>query len=158
MLDGCTVGTTWDVLSLLRDAPGVSSIQDVRCKGNPWCLKLSSPQILDIVSGLVIHEVPGCLARWRQGWLVFVKQQNSQVEPRNQWNCSIYIPAARLHLLSLFHPYYRHRQHPDLDITSVAQNSTYHSQTHPIFYTTLYYRSGLPSAKCNCIILLMFWI
>ena len=37
-----------------------------------------------------------------------------QVEPRNRRNSSIYIPSSRLHLLSLFLPYFTHRQHQEL--------------------------------------------
>jgi len=38
----------------------------------------------------------------------------SQVEQRNCRNSSIYIPTSRLHLHSLFLPYWTHSQHPEL--------------------------------------------
>ena len=81
MLEGCTVGTNWELLSFLRDAYSLSRNNDVWCKRNAWRGKLSSPRVLNLVSRLVFHEVPGCSARWRLGRFVFVNQQNSQVEP-----------------------------------------------------------------------------
>jgi hypothetical protein len=81
MLDGCTVGTTWELPSLLRNARGLSGDNDVWCKSNAQCGKLSSPRVLHLVSRLIVYEVPGGSARWRLGRLVFVNQQNSLVEP-----------------------------------------------------------------------------
>jgi len=84
VLDGCTVGTTWELLSLLRDAQGLSGKTDVRCKSNARRGKLSSPRVLNLVSRLVVHGMPGSSARWWLGRFVFVNQQNSQVEPWNK--------------------------------------------------------------------------
>jgi len=81
MLDGSTVGTTWELLSLLWDARGLSSKNDVWCKRNTQHGILCSPQVLNPVSRLVVLEVPGASTRWRLGRLVFVNQQNSQGEP-----------------------------------------------------------------------------
>jgi len=156
MLDGCTVGTNWKLLSFLRDAQGLSGKTDVWCKRNDRHCKLSSPRVLNLVLRLVVHEVPGGSATWMLGRFVFINQYNSQVELRNCRNSSIYIPSSHLHLHSLFLPYYTLRQHPDLHLTWLAQNNASRSKTHPITYTTLYFPSGLPSATCNWIIMLTF--
>jgi len=156
VLDGCPVGTTWELISLLRDARGLSGTNDVWCKWYARHRELSSPRVLNLVSRLGIHEVHGGSARWRLGRVVFVNQQNWQVELRNRRNSSIYIPSSRLHLLSLFLPYYTHPQNPDLDITWLAKNNAFRSNTDPITYTTLYFPSGLPSAPCNSNIMLPF--
>jgi len=63
ILDGWTVGTTWELLSLLRDARGLSGNNDVWCKSNASCGKLSSQRVLNLISRLVFHEVPGSSAR-----------------------------------------------------------------------------------------------
>jgi hypothetical protein len=78
------------------------------------------------------------------------------LELRNSWNSSIYIPSSLLLLHSLFLLYYTHRQHPDLDLTELARNNASRSKTHPITYTSLYFTSGHPSATCNRIIMLTF--
>jgi hypothetical protein len=141
MLDACTVGTSWELLSVLRDARGLSGQNYMWCKSNTRCCKLSSPQVLNLVRRLVIHEVACGSARWRLGRFVFVNQQNSQVEPRNHQNSSIYIPSSHLHLLSLVLRYYTHWQHPDLHITWPVHNNASCSKAHPIPYTTLYFSS-----------------
>jgi len=92
------------------------------------------------------------------GRFVFVDQQNSQAELRYRLNSTIYIPSSRLNLLSLFLLYYPDRQHPDLDLTRLAQNHTSHSNTHPIGYTTLQFLSEFPSATWNYIIMLTVWM
>jgi len=155
-MDGCTIGKTWERLSLLQDTRGLSGNNDVWCKSNARCRKLSSPRVLNLASRLVLHQVSGSSARWKPRRFVFVNEQNSQAEPRNRRNLSIYIRSSHLHLLSLFLPYCTHRQHPDLDIMWLAENNATHSQTHPITYTTLYFPSGLPSATRNCIRILTF--
>jgi len=141
VLDACTVGTTWELLSLLRDARGLSGKNDIWCKSNPRSRKLSSPRVLNLFLRLVVHEVARGSARWRLSNFVFINQQNSQVEPRNRRNSSIYIPSSRLHLVSLCLPYCTHRQHPDLNITWLAVNNASRSKTHPISYTTLFFSS-----------------
>jgi hypothetical protein len=112
---------------------------DVWCKTNSWRCKLSFQRVRNLILRLVVPEVACGSARWRLGRFGFVNKQNSQVEPRNRRNSTIYIPSSRLHLLSLFLPYYTHRQDPDLDITWLEQNNATHSKTHPITYTTLYF-------------------
>jgi hypothetical protein len=82
---------------------------------------------------------------WAVLCLLTNKSHKLNLEPRNHRNWSIYIPSSSLHLLSLFLQYDTHRQHPDLDITWLAQNKTSPSKTHTITYTTLYFPSGLPS-------------
>jgi len=81
ILDGCSVGKTWELLSLLQDARGLSGKNDIWCKCNAWLGKLFSLWVLNLVSRLVVNEVPGGSARWRLGRIVFINQRNSQVEP-----------------------------------------------------------------------------
>jgi len=154
MLDGCTAGTTWKLLSLLRDVRGLSSNNGVRCKSKSRCRTVSSPRLWYLLSRIVVYEVPGGCRRWRLGLFVFINQQNTEVEPRNRWNSSIYTTCSRLHLVSVFLTYYTHRQYPNLDIMWLVQTNATRSQTHPITYTTLYFPFGLPSTKCNYIIML----
>jgi len=113
MLDGCTVGTTWELLSLLRDARGLSGKTGMWGQSKAQRCKLSSPRVLNLVSRLLIHEVPGGCGRSRLGHFVFIDQQDTGYEPNGR-NSSIYINSSRLHLDSLFLPYYTHRQHPEL--------------------------------------------
>jgi len=155
VLDGCTVGTTWELLSLLRDARGLSGKSGMRCQSNARGRKLCSPRVLNLVSRLLIYEVPGGCARWRLGRFVFINQRNAGYES-NRRNSSIYIPSSRLHLHSLFLPYLTHRRHPQLSRhTWLAQNNASRSKTHLITYTTSCLPSGLVSATCNWIIMLM---
>jgi hypothetical protein len=63
MFDACTVGTTWELLSLLRDARGLSGKNDTRCKSNIRRRKLASPLVLNLVLRLVVHEVASGSAR-----------------------------------------------------------------------------------------------
>jgi len=104
VLDGCTVGTTWELLSLLWDAWGLSGKSGMRCQSKAQHCKLSSLCVLNLVSRLLIHEVPGGCARWRLGRFVLINQQNPRYEP-NRRNSSIYIPSSRLNFDSLFLPY-----------------------------------------------------
>jgi len=77
VLDDCTVWTTWEQRSVLRDARGLTRRSGVGCKSNAPCCKLSSPRVQHLVSRLVIHDVPGGCARWRLGHFVFVNQHNA---------------------------------------------------------------------------------
>jgi len=77
VLDGCTVGPTWELLSMLRNARGRSVKCRFWCKRNAWHRKLFSPQVIDVISKLLVREVPGGCARWRLGCSVFVNQQNA---------------------------------------------------------------------------------
>ena len=81
VLDVCTIGTTWQLLRLLWDARGLSGTSGVRCQSSARRCTLSSPRVLNLVSRLVVHEVPGGAARWRLCRFVFLNQQYSQVEP-----------------------------------------------------------------------------
>ena len=82
LLNGCTVGTTWERLSLLQDTWGLSCKSGVWCKSYAWHYKLSSPQVLNLISMLLIHEVPGGCARWQLGYFVVVNQQKEQYESK----------------------------------------------------------------------------
>jgi len=77
VLDGWTVGTTWEQSSVLRDAWGLSRKCGVRCKSNTRRYELSSPRVLNLVSMLPIHDLPGGCARWIVCRFLFVNQQNS---------------------------------------------------------------------------------
>jgi len=76
VLDGFTVGTTWELLSLLRDARGLSDMRGVWCKSITQHRKLSFPRVLILVSRIHIHEVPGDCVRRRLGTCAFVNQLN----------------------------------------------------------------------------------
>jgi len=80
VLDGSTVGTTWELLTLLWNARGLSGKSSVWYKSNAWHCKLSSLWVLGPVSRPLIHEVPGCCARWRLGHIVFVNRHNAEEE------------------------------------------------------------------------------
>jgi len=137
VLDGCTVGTNFELLNLLWDVPVLRGKNEVWCRHNTRRRTMFSLQVLNPVSRIDVHEVPAGSASWILGHFVFVNLQNSQVELRNRRNSSIYILSSCLHLHYLFLPYYTHRQHPDLDLMWLAQNYASHSKTHPITYTTL---------------------
>jgi hypothetical protein len=81
VLDGCTVGTTWELLCSLRDARGLSGKSGMRCQSNTQRCKLSSPWLLNLVSRVLVRQVPGGAVRWWLRRFVFLNQQNSQVEP-----------------------------------------------------------------------------
>jgi len=155
VLDGCRVQRCWGLLSSLQDAQGLGGKSGVWCKHNPWCRKLSSPQVLNLLSRLHIHEVPASLARWTLGRFVFIHQQNKLNQEITGSRVYIsHLPAYTSILCS------SHTK----DTTSIlnypnimwlAQNIASCSETHPIISTTLYVPSGLPSTTCNCIITLM---
>jgi len=155
VLEGCTVGRTWEQLRLLREARGLSGKCCMRRQSNAMSRKRSAPQVLNLVSKLLIHEMPGSCARWGLGHFVFINQRNAGYES-NYRNSSIYSPSSRLHLHSLFHWYPSHRRHPILPRHIwLAENNLSRSKTHPITYTTLYVPCVVPSPGCNCIIILM---
>jgi len=112
LLNGCTVGTTWGLLSLLRDARGLNSKSGMWSQSYTQCCKLSSARVLNLVLRLLICEVLAGCARWRLGRFVFIDQQNAGYES-NCMNSSIYIPSSRLHLHDLLLQYWTHRQHPE---------------------------------------------
>jgi len=123
MSDGCTVGTTPELLSFLQDAWGLSGKSGMRCQSNTQRHKLSSPRELNLISRLIIHAVSGGCARWGLGRCVFFNQQNAGHES-NRRNSSICILSSHLHLHSLFHLYLTLRLHPQLPrhyVTSTKQ-------------------------------------
>jgi hypothetical protein len=71
VLNGCTVETTNESLSLLRDRRCRSTKRGMHWKSNTWHRTLSSPWILNRISRPLIHEVPRGSARWRLGHFVF---------------------------------------------------------------------------------------
>jgi len=101
---------------------------------------------------LVVRQDKGCAVLCS----LTNKTQKLNLELRNRRNSSIYIPSSLLHLHSLFLPYYTHRQHPDLNLTWLAQHNASRYRTQPITYITLYFPSGLPSTTCNFIIMITF--
>jgi len=82
VLDGCTVKTTWELLSLLRDAWGLSRERGLRCKHSTCCHELSSPGVINLILRRLIHQVPGGCARWWLGCSVFLNQQNVGYESK----------------------------------------------------------------------------
>ena len=130
MLDGCTVGKTWKLRSLLRDAHCRRGECRIRFQSNAQCRKLSSTRVLNLVSRLHIHEVPGGSAGWSLGLYVFVNQQNAGYIP-NRMNSSIYIPSSRLHLDSHFLPYYTQREQLNTPAAITHTSSNYTHRKHP---------------------------
>ena len=92
VLNHCKVGTTWEKLSLLQDAWGLSSKSGMWCQRSAWHRNRSSPWELSLVLRLLIHDVLGCTATWRLLYCVFINQQNAGSE-WNHLNSSIYITA-----------------------------------------------------------------
>jgi len=83
------------------------------CPSDTWHRKHSSPRVRNLVTRLLIYEVPGGCTISRLRRFVFNNQQNSGYGS-NCRNSSIYIPSSRLHLDSPFLSYWTHRQHPEL--------------------------------------------
>jgi hypothetical protein len=79
-LDDCTDGTTWELLSLLRDVWGLSGQSTMKCQRNSPCCKLYWPRVVNVVSRLVAYKVPCGVARGRLRCFVFVNKQYSKVE------------------------------------------------------------------------------
>jgi len=80
VLDCGIVGATWERLTLLRDAWGLTGQNDVWCKSKGRHSKLSRRWVLNLLSRLVVHEVPSSFERWRLCTFVFINQQNSHDE------------------------------------------------------------------------------
>ena len=118
---------SWDILSTTKFAP--------RCtRSEPWnkcVMHTKCPALWTVLSVSAKSCLEACRS-WGAWWFWKIKAgpfcvhlptktHKLNLEPRNCRNSSLYIPSSRLHLLSLFLPYYTHRQHPDLDITWLAQ-------------------------------------
>jgi len=120
VLDDCTVGTTWELLNLDRDAWGLSGKSGIWCQTNVQHNKLSSPRVVNLVSRLPMHEVPSGCASSRPGCFVFINQQNPGYQP-NRNNSSIYISILPAYTSILFSSRIEHtarnsthRQNPEL--------------------------------------------
>jgi len=155
MLDGCTVGRTWELLSMLPDARGLSGKCGVWCQSNAWLWKDSSPSVLGLVSRRLIDEGPGGCARWRLGRFGFVNQRNKfdQEIAGSRVYISLLPACPSILFCSWMKPTASILNY--LGSTWLAQKTASCSKTHPISYTTLYVSSGLPSATSNSIIMLM---
>jgi len=103
VLDGCTVGTTWELPSLLWDARGLSNQSGVWCKMNSWHRKLSLLRVLNLVSMRLIHQAPGGCARWRLGCFVFVTQQTAGYESKSSYPSSW---TKKLQELKYIYPFF----------------------------------------------------
>jgi len=155
VLDGCTVGPTWELLSLLRDAWGLGGESGVWCESNAWRWKLSSLWVLNHVLRLVVHEVPGRCAGWRLGRSVLLSQQNKfNQQIAGNRGYKLFLPSYTSILISS-HIIHNTSFLSYLDIRWLAHNNTSPCKTHSTTYKTLYFPSGLPSTTCNCIIILM---
>ena len=156
VFDGCTVRTTWDLLSLLWDARGLSSKSGVWCKSSAWYCKLSSPLVLNRVSTHISYQVPGGCARWRLAFFVFINQQNKFNQEIAGTRVYICLLPAYTSIRFSSRIYHTASIPNSLDLTWPAENNASHSNIHSITYTTLYIPSGLASTTCNCIIMVMF--
>jgi len=70
---------------------------------NAQCHELSSPLILNLISRLLIHEVPGGCAGWRLGRVVFVNQQIAGYESTLSYLTSW---AKKLQELGYMYPFF----------------------------------------------------
>ena len=77
VVDCCTVGTTWKLFSFLWNARDLSSKSGMWRQIKSRCLKLFSPQVLNLVSSLLNYKMPGGCARWSMESCVFVNEQTS---------------------------------------------------------------------------------
>ena len=155
MLDGCTVGMTCKLLSLLQDARCLGRKSGMWCKCDPRCRNFSSPHVLNLVWRLLVHEVSGGCATWMLGRSVFVNQQNKLTQQIAE--TQVYISLLPAYIFFLFSSHIKHSATilNSLNIMRLGQNNDSRSKTPAITYTSLYIPSGLSSATCNCIIMLM---
>jgi len=102
--DGCTVGTTWELLSSLENAGGLSSKSGWWCKSNARRHKHSSPRVLYLPSRLLMNEEPGGCATWRLGRFVFVNQQNTGYESKLSYLTSWTKKSQELEYIYPFNP------------------------------------------------------
>jgi len=77
VLDGCRVGTTWELLSLFRDARGLSGQCGVWCESNTRSHKRYSQFIPDHLLRLLIREMAGGCPRRRLWSFVFINQHDA---------------------------------------------------------------------------------
>jgi len=154
MLNGCTVGTTSQLLSMLRDARGPRSQSGTRCQSNARRSVLSSPRVPNHVSRLLSTEVPCGSAGWRLRRFVFVNQYNKV----NQEIAGTRVYISHLPALTsiLFSSRIKHTAWILISLHNMwhAQNNASHSTTHQITYKTLYIPSKVPCVTFNCIIML----
>jgi len=149
---------SWDIPRTTPFAP-----RWMKSKWLKWCVmqsnarrrKVPSPRWINLVLRLLIHKTPGGCARWRLGHCVFVNQRNKVNQEIAATRVYIYhLPAYTSIFLS------SHIEHTtsilnNPNIMWLVQNNASCSKTHPITYTTLYIPPGLPSATCNCILMLI---
>jgi len=155
VLDGCTVGTIWEKLRMLRDAQDLSSNSRLQCKRNVLCRRISAVWLLNLISRLLIHDVPSGCARWRLGRVVFFNQQNKlNQEIAGTW---VYISLLSTYTSSLFSSQIKDTASimNYLDTTWLPQFKTFRVNIHQTTYTTSYFFSGVPSTTCNCIIMII---
>jgi len=155
VLDGYTVGTTGELLSLLWDARGESATSCVWCKSDTWHHKRSSLWVPRLVSSLLNHEVPTGCASWRLGHFVIINWQNKLNQTiAGIWVYIFLLPAYTSILISSWIKHIASILNY-LDIAQLAQNHASLSKIQPIAYPTLYVPSVHYLATCNCIIMLM---
>jgi hypothetical protein len=155
LLERCIVATTSERLSLLRDTQGVSGTCEVGCQSHSLCGRLISARVLNLISSLLTHQVPGSWARCKLRSLVFVNQHTNmkQVITTTAVDVSLFPADTTIPISSCIeHPPYIINS---LDITWRSQNHSSNTSTPLRPYTTCYIPSELPSEACNCIIMLM---
>jgi len=153
ILDGYTIGMSWELFSLRWDARSLSGKSGMRCQSNARSRKPSSPWVLILVTRLHIHDVHTSRARSSLGLFVFLNQQNKlNQEIAGIWVYILLLPVYSTFLFSSgFRPI---ASIPNtLDITGLAQNNAFRPKLHPITYTTLYIPSWLSSTTCDWIIM-----
>jgi len=158
VLNGCRVGITWKLLSLLRDARGLSSKCGVWRNSNAPCCKCSSLQVLNLVSRFLCYEVPSGRPWCRLAHLVFFNQQNKLNQEITRTRVYISLVPTFTSILISSRIKHTARILNSRDIMWLAQNNASRFKTHPITNTTLYVLCWLCSTTCNCIIMLVPWM
>jgi len=152
----------YSVCSEMHEVWVVEVVCNANATASYW--KLSSLRVPNLVSRLVVHDVPGGCARWRLGRFVSVNHQHAVYEPTvsylTRWTKKspeleyiypFFLPSPPFSFPPVL---YTASILNYLDIMWLAHNNAFHSKTHLKTYTTFYFPFALPSTTCNCIIML----
>jgi hypothetical protein len=119
VFDSCTVGTTWEQLCLLSHVSDLSGKSGMKYQSNPQHCKLTWQPVLNHVSSLLIHEMPGYCARFSQGWVVVFIRKNAEYES-NHRKSRMYIPSSSQGLNWHLLPCETHHHHSHLSWQQVT--------------------------------------
>jgi len=113
LLDHCTLGATWKLPIVHRDAQGGSNTRSMTCPSNAWGHKQSSRQVLNLIWWLLIHVVPVGLTWWLLGCFLIIDLHNAWYEFHHR-NSTIYIWSSCQHPHENFRLYWTHYQYTKL--------------------------------------------